>query len=153
MPTPAKLVSAILFAALAWWTGETIVREVLPDGSSVGRLREVMAFMGLIIGWKVIGRATTGRMNRGTTVTVAITAGVAAAFVFLALGIVLHGFYEMIIRSLDSTYTEVGAAMNAMLGFIWDDVNLVANPVVLGTLFGGGALVGLIGGIVGRNSH
>ncbi len=150
MPTPAKLVSAVLFAALCWWTGETIVQEVLPEGSVVGYFREILAACGLYIGWRFIGKPTTGPTGRGAPVTEALTAGLGAGLIYAVLGLLLHSFYEMISRSLDSVYTEVGAAASAWMGFLWDDILLINNPVVLGTFFGGAAAVGVVAGIVGR---
>ncbi|UWQ16897.1 TrgA family protein [Jannaschia sp. M317] len=150
MPTPAKLVCAVLFAVLGWWTGETIVREVLPEGVVVGRFREWIALGGLIVGWKYIGRVCSGEMNKGTTMTRAVTAGIGGAFVLMLLGLVLHSFSVMIIESLDSKYTEVGPAAAAWMEYLWEDAQLIVNPIVLGTFFGGAAVVGLIGGIVGR---
>lgn len=150
MPTPAKLVCSILFAALSWWTAETIVRQVLSEGIVVGRFREWVALAGLLIGWKMIGRACSGPMNKGTTMTVAITSGIGGALVLSVGGVVVHGLVVMLIESLDRKYTEVGHAASAWMEFTWEDVQTVADPVVLGTLFGGAAIVGLIGGIVGR---
>lgn len=150
MPTPAKLVAAVLFAALAWWVGETIVRVALPEGVRAGWLREMLAAGGLVVGWRTIGGEATGRMRRGTTTPRAITVGIAAAAQLLVLGLVLHSFGRMIANSLDGKYTEIGRAWTAWMTFLWQDVVLVADPVVLGTLFAGAALVGLLAGMVGR---
>ncbi|MEL6587696.1 MAG: TrgA family protein [Pseudomonadota bacterium] len=150
MPTPAKLVAAILFAAVAWWVGETIVRYGLPEGVRVGWFREILAAGGLVIGWKTIGKACTGPMNRGTSISIALTSGLGAALILLLLGLILHSFYDMITESLGSKYTEVGAAASAWMEFMWRDTILVADPIILGTLFGGGAVVGLFAGAVGR---
>lgn len=150
MPTPAKLVSALLFAALSWWVAETIVREVLPEGRRVGLFREGLAVLGLFVGWHVIGGEASGKVGRGTTISRAVTAGFAAALILLVLGLLLESLREMLTRSLDRAYTEVGQAANAWMTLLWRDAELVADPVVLGTLFGGGMLVGLVAGIVGR---
>ncbi|GIT91911.1 hypothetical protein JANAI62_23680 [Jannaschia pagri] len=150
MPTPAKLVCAVLFAALSWWVADTIVRETLPEGVRVGRFREWVGLAGVFIGWKLIGKTCSGPLNKGTTITVAITAGLAGALVLTVGGLLMNSFVTMIGESLDRTYTEVGQAATAWMQFLWKDAQTVANPLVLGTLYGGGALVGLIGGITGR---
>ena len=150
MPTAAKLVAAVLFAALAWLVAEVVVRTVLEEGTRVGRFRELMALGGLLIGWRTIGRETTGPMGRGTTSTRAATAGIAAAAVLLVLGLLLHSFGVMIAKSLDGKYNAVGRAATAWMDFLWADLRTVSDPIVLGILFGGGALVGLIAGITGR---
>lgn len=151
MPTPAKLVASVLFAALCWWVGETIVRHALPEESSVGWFREILAFGGLIVGWRYIGRITTGERGRGTTMTRAITAGVGAAFIMMILTLALHSFYEMILESLGSRYTEVGQAAQAWMEFTVKDAQILMVPIVPITLFAGGAIVGLLAGIMGRS--
>jgi hypothetical protein len=150
MPTAAKLVSALLFAALGWWTADTIVREVLSAGVRVGAFREIVAAMALAIGWRHIGRTVTGKRARGVSLSQAATAGIGGAAILLALGVLLDSFRRMIGESLDLRYSEVGQAAEAWIAFLWRDIVLIADPVVLTTLFGGGAAVGLVGGVVGR---
>ncbi|MEM8822914.1 MAG: TrgA family protein [Pseudomonadota bacterium] len=150
MPTPAKLVSAILFAALAWWVGHTIFIHVLPEGVRIGRFREILALGGLVIGWRYIGRIVSGPTNRGASITVSITAGIGGAAILLVLGLLLEGFRKMITESLDLRYAEVGEAASAWMEFLWRDAQMIATPLVMGTLFGGAILVGLVGGVVGR---
>ncbi|MGB3689905.1 MAG: TrgA family protein [Jannaschia helgolandensis] len=150
MPTPAKLVSAILFAALAWAVGEAIVRYTLEEGTRVGLFREFLAFGGLLIGWRYIGRIASGPTMRGNTVTNVITAGIGGAAILLVLSLLLHAFGVMIAESLQGKYTAIGTAASAWMGFLVKDAVTVFHPVVMGLLFGGGAVVGLIGGLVGR---
>ena len=150
MPTPAKLVAAILMAAVGWVTAETIVRYALPEGISVGWFREIVALIGLIAGWRMIGRQATGIRGRGDKITNALTMGLACALVVAALSIFLHSFYVMIQESLSLAYDAPGKAFTAMMGFVWDDIQLMNNTRVLVALFGGGALAGLLAGITGR---
>ncbi|TFL18514.1 TrgA family protein [Jannaschia formosa] len=150
MPTPAKLISALLFAALAWWTAETIRIHALPEGIVVGNFREWCALAGLIIGWKTIGTRVSGPLNKGTTVLKAVTAGIGGAVILTVGGVILNSFVTMISESLGRKYTEVGQAAEAWMAFLWDDALTIANPIVLGTMFGGAAVVGLIGGVAGR---
>lgn len=150
MPTPAKLVSAVLFAALAWVTAELIRIYALPEGARVGMFREWVALAGLIVGWKFIGTRVSGVMNKGTTVSKAITAGIGGALVLTVGGLFLNSFVTMITESLGRKYTEVGQAAEAWMNFLWNDALTIADPIVLGTMFGGAAAVGLIGGVVGR---
>ncbi|WGH78433.1 TrgA family protein [Jannaschia ovalis] len=150
MPTPAKLVSAILFAALCWWVGEMVVRHSLPEGQTVGRMREVLALGGLIVGWKYIGKAATGQTGRGNRIAYVITAGVGAAVIMLILTLALHSAAATLEESLSSKYTEVGLAAEAWMEYALKDFQLAAHPIVLATLFAGSAVVGLLAGIVGR---
>jgi len=150
MPTPAKLVDAILFAAICWAVGETIVRYTLEEGVRVGAFRELLAAGGLIVGWRTIGKTATGPVGRGNSIPNAITSGFAAAFVFLLLALVIHSFGVMIAESLEGKYTAIGTAASAWMAFLIEDAQIVWHPYVMALLFGGGAVVGLLAGLVGR---
>lgn len=150
MPTPAKLVAAILMAVVCWATAETIVRYALPEGVNVGWFREIVAVIGLFSGWRMIGRQATGIRGRGDKIVNGITMGLACALVVAALSIFLHAFYVMIQESLGLAYNSPGKAFTAMMGFVWNDMQTMANLRVLVMLFGGGAFAGLLAGLTGR---
>ena len=150
MPTPAKLVAALLMAAVGWLTCEMLVRYALPEGVKVGYLREIVAGIGLVVGWRMLGRQATGVRGRGDKLMNGLTMGLAGALVVAALSVTLHGFYAMIVESMGLAYDSPGEAFSAMVGFVWQDLVTMANPHVLATLFGGGALAGLLAGVAGR---
>jgi hypothetical protein len=150
MPTPAKLVSALLFAALAYATALSIAIYALPEGQSIGQLPALMALNGLVVGWRFIGVPASGRMNRGAPMAVSVTAGLGGAVVLAVLVLLSVSFRTMIIESLDVTYTEVGEAAAAWMEFLWDYLMTVLHPVVAALFVGGAMAVGLIGGAVGR---
>ncbi len=150
MPTPAKLVAAILFAALSWIVADAIVRTALPEGVRVGHFREMLAFGGLLVGWRAIGRPASGPTGRGTTLSHAVTAGFGAAAILSMLALVIHGFRAKIGESLGLRYDAIGEAASAWMAFVWTDVQTVATPLIAGLMFGGGAVVGLVSGLVGR---
>ncbi|NNE81559.1 MAG: TrgA family protein, partial [Silicimonas sp.] len=56
MPTGGKLIAAIVFAALAYFISD-LVKPLLEDtqGSRVGSLSFVNAFIGLLMGWTIMG--------------------------------------------------------------------------------------------------
>jgi hypothetical protein len=150
MPTPAKLVCAVLFAALAWWTGEVIRREVLPEGAGVGALREALALGGLVIGWRYVGRIATGRTGRGTTWSEGVAAGIGGAILLAALALLVNGAREVLSDALGLAFTEVGEAAAEWLTIVYHDFLRLAHPDVLATYFGGAAAIGLVGTAVGR---
>ena len=150
MPTPAKLVAALLMAAVGWLTAEAIVRYGLPEGYSVGWFREILSGMALVLGWKMIGRQATGVAGRGDRIVNGLTMGLACALALAILAIFLHAFYVMIEESMGLAYDSPGKAFTAMMGFVWQDMQTITNLPVLAVLFGGGALVGLTAGITGR---
>ena len=156
MPTPAKLIAALLMAAVGWLTCEAIARYALPEGKNIGHLREIVAVLGLWLGWKMVGRQATGIRGRGDKLMNGLTMGLACALVLASLSVALHGFYEMITEAVGSkgaAYQSPGEGFTAMMGFIWEDVQIMGNDRVLITLFGGGALAGLLSGISGRIWH
>ncbi|SDZ32717.1 hypothetical protein SAMN05444004_110117 [Jannaschia faecimaris] len=150
MPTPAKLVAGILFAALCWFVAEAIVRYTLEEGVRVGLFRELLAAGGLVVGWRTIGKTATGPVGRGNSIPNVITSGIAAAFILLVMALLLHSFGVMIAESLGGKYTAIGTAASAWMRFFVEDAQLIWNPIVLGLLFGGGAAIGLVAGMVGR---
>ena len=77
MPTMGRLVGAILFAGLAWYTSLLII-PLFPVGTNLGLFQEVNTFFGLIAGWTVAGpRAGLGYVaafSYGLTALVAMMA-------------------------------------------------------------------------------
>jgi hypothetical protein len=150
MPTAAKLVCAVLLAAVAWATGEMIQRHVAEEGVSVGLLREALALGGLIVGWKHVGSIAGGKAERGTTLAVGLTAGIGGGVILAVLALFLNAARFVITEALDITYTEVGDAMSAWIETVYTDAFRLMEPPVVATFFGGATLVGLIGWAVGR---
>ncbi len=55
MPTGGKLIAAIAFAALAYFISD-LVKPLLPEGTNVSKLSQINALVGLIMGWRVMGK-------------------------------------------------------------------------------------------------
>jgi hypothetical protein len=55
MPTAAKLVSAVVFAALAYLVADLYVPG-MPGSPAVGYLRPGCGLIGMLCGWMVMGR-------------------------------------------------------------------------------------------------
>ncbi|WP_298432909.1 TrgA family protein [uncultured Jannaschia sp.] len=150
MPTPAKLVAALLFAGLCWYCGHLLWTESMPEGARIGWFREILAAGGLVVGWKYIGRTATGPMGRGNRLAYCITAGIGGAVIMFLLTFALHSAYATLEESLSSKYTEVGLAAEAWMEYAVADAKLAANPLLLAVAFAGSAAIGLIAGLVGR---
>ncbi|UWQ20312.1 TrgA family protein [Jannaschia sp. W003] len=150
MPTPAKLVAAVAMAIIAWLTAEAVHRYALPEGVSIGRGREILAAMGLVMGWRMIGRQATGIRGRGDRLVNGLTMGLACALSLAVLAVFLHAFYVMILESMDLAYNSPGKAFSGWMGFVMRDAAIAWNPYVLVMLFGGGAVAGLLSGVAGR---
>lgn len=137
MPTAAKLVAAILFAALSWVAAD-LFKAALPEGAQVGLLSPVMAGLGLGSGWLVMG-ALAGQGNGA-----AVGTAVRTSFTIIFLGLVVFSLYEMIRRSTNLRYDGPVEAIQGMMELMWEYGALLLRPDVLGVMFGGGIVAGYI---------
>lgn len=135
MPTAARLVASILFAALAWYVSE-MVKELLPPEENPGRLSEINAVVGLILGWRVGGN------KAGDTYTNAISYGLTtgAAVVFCCLFI--NASIEMLDRAFRKSYDGATEAVVGVFEIMIEytaflkDANVILTAVV-GSIFAG----------------
>lgn len=97
MPTAAKLVSAILLAAIGWLCAE-LVKPLMPEGSDLTYLAPTCAAVGLVVGWGFLGpRADRGLGTAGSNAaTIIVVQTFCTLFVF--------SFSEMISNSLRRRY-------------------------------------------------
>ena len=77
MPTAAKLVAAILLAALGFVAAGRYV-QLMPEGAVAGHLGLICAGLGAVVGWLVLGRRAGRGIGAGTS------AGLQAAVVLVA---------------------------------------------------------------------
>ncbi|MGL6210400.1 MAG: TrgA family protein [Paracoccaceae bacterium] len=136
MPTAAKLVAAVLFAAFGW-IGANYFIPSLPEATPIGMLRESAALIGALCGWMIMGRVA-GR-GYSTSIGNGISTSVAIAF-WLVL---FWAGYEMVVRSTKMMYD---GPMDAVLGVVDLMVQygrLMLTPEVLGTMLIGGVVTGL----------
>ena len=137
MPTAAKLVAAIFFAALGWLAGE-IFGHLLPPEVQHGLLNPVAALLGAIAGWRVSGRLVGKGWTEAATngVRTAITAGFMVTFIFST--------YDMITRALKRLYD---GPMPAVLDIF--NIMLTYGRMMLATNFVATVVVGgVIGGLI-----
>jgi len=135
MPTAAKLVAALCFALTGFLAAEAVKRQI-PEGTDFGPFSLVIAGLGLIAGWRVMGRlagkgwiASVGYGLR-TSVTVAFA------------GLVIYAIERMIQRALDMLYK---GPVEAVLGVFEQMVTLgayvlrqeVLVVLAVGAVFGG----------------
>ncbi|THD82405.1 TrgA family protein [Aliigemmobacter aestuarii] len=143
MPTAAKLVSAVMFAAIAWLAAEAL-KPGLPEGMSPGFLSEVMVGIGLLSGWLVMGRLV------GSGYGPAISSGVQTAATFTFFGVLGFAFYEMILRSTKLRYDGPFEAIQGMMELMWEYAGLLVRMEVLVILVVGSVIAGVVAEWVGR---
>lgn len=144
MPTAAKLVSAIAFALVGLWAALAYIPQ-LPEGSSYGYLREIMTALGLVIGWRGMGRFA----GRGWGEAVGLGLKTSVLLVFWAL----LGFstYTMIVRSTRQIYrADPVKAVLDVPNIMLEYGRLALAQDVLVALVVGGVLGGLLAELAAR---
>jgi hypothetical protein len=143
MPTMGRLVGAILFAGLAWYTSLLII-PLFPVGTNLGLFQEVNTFFGLIAGWTVAGpRAGLGYVAAFSYVLTALVAMVVMALFF-------NSSVVMVEQSLRKRYDGPGEAVTDVFQMFVDHAIMMATPEIIGTLLIGGIVGGLVTEFFGR---
>lgn len=143
MPTAAKLVAALAFAALGWLAC-VVLDDVMPETTVRGRMLPVAVVCGLIAGWTISGAAKRASMMEAaaTGMRTSSTATL-MALVVLAVGAMLRdslrGFYR---KPMD-------AVLDVFDRFV-DYGSLLMSIPVLGVVFLGGMMGGMLTEAVGR---
>lgn len=144
MLTAGKLVAAILFAGLAWWTSQVII-PLFPEGSDPGQFEWVNTAVGFATGWVIAGnRAGTGR---GAAIGYGLTT--VAGLVFWALFV--NCTAEMIRLSLRKSYDGPVEAVIGIFYLMVENGQIMLDPTVIGTLVIGGVVAALVVEQAGRN--
>lgn len=138
MPTIVRLVSAILFTAIGWFTAGLVV-PLLPDGTAVGRFGPISAVLGFLVGWfftgKRLGRDASGGFGIGLTSSLVL--------LFWVL-LVFSGYKMLQISMRSSQFDGPMEALQGLFGIAAEYLWLIATPEVTGTLILGGLAIGWI---------
>lgn len=135
MPTGGKLIGGIAFAALAYFLSD-LIKPLLADteGTRVGWLSPVNAFIGFLMGWTIMGKGAGHRyvqaMGYGFTTTAAIT--------FWCL--LFWSGHKMLGRSVQLRYDGPMEALQQMGALFFEYGNLIMVqgiliPAAVGTIF------------------
>jgi len=144
MPTAARMVAGVLFAALAWVVSQLILPQ-FPEGFDPGLFAEVNAAIGFLSGWVVAGSRAR------TTWSGAVSYGLTAMVALVFWGLFLHSFWQMIEKSLDRIYDGPADALVDVFQLMFENALLMAVQPVLLALVLGSILAGLVTEVVGRN--
>ncbi len=133
MPTGAKLIGALTFMALAYFISD-LIKPLLPEGTNVSRLSEINAVVGLLMGWRVMGKGAgaTYKQSFGYGLTTL------AATAFWSL--LLWSGYEMLQRSMKMYYDGPVEALQEMAALYVEYAKLAAVqevlvPALVGAIF------------------
>ncbi len=137
MPTAAKLFAAFAMTVVAFFTAQVFMPH-MEEGTQFGAFVPVSALIGLVCGWRILGRETGGGMWQ------AANAGMKAAAITAALGLFIFSTEEMIVLAFRRSYDGPLEAVIGILSLGLDFVQKMLVPDVLIVLFGGGALAGCL---------
>lgn len=137
MPTAAKLFAAFAMAVVAFFTAQVFMPH-MEEGTQFGAFVPVSALIGLVSGWRILGRETGGGMWQSAN------AGMKAAAITAALGLFIFSTEEMIVLAFRRSYDGPLEAVIGILSLALDFVQRMLVPDVLIVLFGGGALAGCL---------
>lgn len=136
MPTAPKLVAALWFALLAWFSAE-LVKAYLPEGTQFGLMSVIAGGFGGLTGWIFLGR------RAGDTMKAALTYGFSASVILSFWSIFYFAFETMLHRSIDGRYKGAMHALVSMVDLGKDYAIIVLTaPDVMGALIIGGLFGG-----------
>lgn len=111
MPTAAKLVATLLFAALAYWVS-TYAKPAIDPGRPLRYLAEINALFGAVLGWTSMGPgAGAGVLRAGAR-------GVTTAALALLWSLLFWAGVVMLERSLRLRYAGPVEALEDMAGLM-----------------------------------
>lgn len=138
MPTAAKLIAAVLFAALAYYVSEEVKFYLPGEGAGATWLSQVNAAFGAVMGWRIMGRfAGQGFMP-------AAGFGLTTIFAVTFWALLIWAGYEMIIRATRGRYDGPVDALQGMADLMIDYAILTMVPTIVGTAVIGSLVAGIV---------
>lgn len=137
MPTTAKLVAAVIFAAIGWLAANAHV-PAMGEGVNIGRMREYSALIGLLVGWRVMGNLT------GQNYADAVGAGLRTIATFAFFALLAFATTRMIGQSTKMIYDGPMEAFLAIFRIMGEEGQKMLTAGVLGVLAAGAVLGGIL---------
>lgn len=137
MPTAAKLTAAAIFAIIGFFAVQLYLPH-LPQQLPYGILRESAAFLGVVIGWRVMGTLT------GRGYTEAIGSGIRTSVMMVFWSLLFFALYLMIKRAFKMMYDGPMEAVIGVFALMMEYGRVLWAADVLALLLIGGALGGIV---------
>ncbi len=138
MPTAARLFAALAFAAVGF-LGAEVLKPAFPEPVGFGWFSPIMAAIGLLCGWLVMGP------NAGQGAVRAAGTGLRTSVTMVFWGMLLFALREMVLRSTARRYDGITEALVGTFGILIEQGRiLLSSPETLIVLAGGGVLGGLL---------
>ena len=143
MPTASKLIAAVAFGLVAYLAALAYV-PLLPDGTTTGYFAEIMAGLGLVIGWQTMG----AQIGRGYAEAASL--GLRTSLFIVVWALLGFAVYAMILRSTKMIYHNAGEAMLDVPIQMMTYGKLLGDVRLIETLIVGGVIGGLVTEYAGR---
>jgi hypothetical protein len=141
MPTGAKLMAAVSFAVVGWIIANAYIPN-MPEAQAMGLFREGVAFLGAIIGWRVMGPSV------GRGYVEAAGSGIKTVVVLVFFALLLFSIYEMLMNSVKMVYDgPMEAALDVLMTMVRRSEALISLSVLASMLIGG-----MIAGLLSENA-
>jgi hypothetical protein len=137
MPTAAKLVAALCFAALAYVVSE-LIKPLMPASTVLGYFSIVNAGIGLLCGWIIVG----SRAGRGSSA--AISNGVTGTVALVFWGLFIHATNEMVANAFARKYRTMVEATVSIFEIGIEYGTIMLDVRVILTLLAGGIVAGML---------
>ena len=137
MPTASKLAAAVAFALLGLLAAQTFVKY-LPEGTPLGYFREITAAIGFIVGWLWMGKLTRKGYRE------AINSGMVTALILVFWALLVFSLYFMLKKSTRMMYDGPMEAVLGVFQLMFDYGKMLLVPDMLGVIFVGGMVAGLV---------
>ena len=142
MPTAGKLVACLAFGAVGFWVG-TLAIATLTEISRIAYLAPLGAVVGAGIGWIVVGPDMSQGVMRG------LSSGLKGAVFFAINYLLIVGIVQMLRLSVRGHYDGPMEALTDVVGQAIEIATVLSTPTVVGALFIGGAVAGMVGAMAG----
>ena len=137
MPTAAKLMGALSFALLAFFTAQ-IVKPHMPESTNFGYMSQVAALVGLACGWLIMGPTAKHGYYKS------VGAGMKAAVITAAWALFVFAFEEMLRQTLRNVYKGPMEAVVDVARLFVEFGSYLFYPDVIAVLLIGGGLAGML---------
>lgn len=140
MPTSSRLVSALLYAALAWVVSGMVMEivEAETQRTNFGNFQLVNAAIGILVGWIVVGK------RLGSDYVTAMGIGFTGMMAVVFWCLFAHSFSEMLRLSLSRRFDGPVEALVSIFRLGIGYGAFLVDRVVIATLVIGGMVIGVI---------
>lgn len=137
MPTGAKLMGALSFAVVGWLIANAYIPQ-MPEVEAVGFMREMVAAVGAIVGWRVMGSSV------GKGYVAALGSGWKTVIVLVFFSLLMFGLYEMLLDSVKMRYAGPGEAIIDVFNKMMVRSRALLSWGCLGAAVIGGGIAGML---------